>query len=304
MANEALYPGAPDFRNPAQGNSNAPNIRSALFTLPIVRAGIAQQNLPGGDQHIPWVTRFNNFGNSALDTDGNGANGFEFVQNASDPTQGQLPSRGDFRAQILHYRLRGANSVNLFEAGAGSVQGYGRELARDDVRFGFREGVAVNQIFGRGNFGLANLGSNILIPGDVSRTAEQEGMIWSGVFDRAVSSGNRVLAIAMSNLSNAGKYMDLPNSIGDNPATTSVNEGRMVVGGDNGRSDDFFLPAGTHRYLTFELRNNRWELTSSRFLFTESVFTNRNGVGIPEPATAGLLGCGLVGLLARRRRTA
>src|SRR5207302_1958548 len=45
MANEALYPCAPDFRNPANGNSNAPNIRSALFVLPIIRDGFVTTNL-------------------------------------------------------------------------------------------------------------------------------------------------------------------------------------------------------------------------------------------------------------------
>src|SRR5206468_5464441 len=85
-ADPALYPGSPDYRNPAQGNSGAPNIRSALFTLPIQRLTLSELGLrdlsgvpadatayaqPGrpnatDDVNIPDVTRFNNYGNPAL----------------------------------------------------------------------------------------------------------------------------------------------------------------------------------------------------------------------------------------------
>ena len=295
MANESLYPGSPDFRNPAQGNSNAPNIRSALFTLPILRASSTTQGLPAGDQHIPWVSRFNNWGNNALDSDGNSANGYQFVQNAADPRNGQLPSRGDFQAQILHYRLRGANSVNLFEASVSSVVGYSREQARSDVREGWRNGVAVNQIFARNNFAFANLGNTINRVGDdmdgVPVNSESAGAIWSGVYDRTVRNGRRSLAILISNLGNRQREVDLPNNIG----------GARTLSGVPGKDDDYLVPAGAHRYLTFEFRNNAWRLSSNSLRFTDA---NRNGVGIPEPTTAGLLGCVAVGLLARRRRTA
>src|SRR5204862_6759147 len=89
MGDPALWPGSPDYRNPAQGNSGAPNIRSALFTLPIQRVTLAELGIkgfggvPGGatayaisgpnaaytgasggrQQLIPYVTRFDNFGN-------------------------------------------------------------------------------------------------------------------------------------------------------------------------------------------------------------------------------------------------
>jgi len=64
VAMPALYPGAPDYRNPAQGNSNAPNIRSALFVLPIQRLSESELSLPPNQNLIPWVSRFNNWGNS------------------------------------------------------------------------------------------------------------------------------------------------------------------------------------------------------------------------------------------------
>ena len=293
MSNEALYPGSPDFRNPAQGNSNAPNIRSALFTLPILRASLATQNLPAGDQHIPWVSRFNNWGNNQLDSDGNPGNGYQFVQAAANPANGQLPSRGDFQAQILHYRLRGVNSVNLFEANAGSVLGYSREQARQDVREGWRNGVAVNQIFGRNNFAFANLGNTVNRVGDdmdgVPVNSESTGTVWSGVYDRTVRNGQRVLAILISNMSDRQREVDLPNDIG----------GARTLSGVRGKDDDYLIPAGAHRYLTFEFRNNAWRLSSNTLRFTDA---NRNGVGVPEPTTAAVLGVAAVGLLARRRR--
>lgn len=297
MSNESLYPGSPDFRNPAQGNSNAPNIRSALFTLPIIRAGFAQQNLPAGDQHIPWVSRFNNWGNNALDSDGNPANGYQFVQNNANPANGQLPSRGDFSAQVLHYRLRGANSVNLFEADVSSVVGYSREEARSDVRSGWSNGVAVNQIFARNNFAFANLGATVNRVGDdadgVPVNSESTGVVYSGVYDRAFTNGARVLAVLISNLSNSQREVDLPNNIG----------GAMTFSGVPGKDDDYLVPAGAHRYLTFEFSSarNRWQLSHNSLRFTDQ---NRNGVGIPEPTVVGLLGVGALGLLARRRRTA
>jgi len=160
IASPALYPGAPDFRNPASGNSamGTPNIRSALFTLPIQRLtfatnGLLNRAVPGSTssgyntpfngfasgaaQLIPYVTRFNNYGNPALDTDGNPANGYQFVQNEANPADGQLLSRGDFQALILHYRLRGASSVNLFNLSQGSVVGYTDAQEQSDVRTGW-----------------------------------------------------------------------------------------------------------------------------------------------------------------------
>src|SRR2546430_2668224 len=52
MASEELYPGGPGVRGPASGNSTAPNIRSALFALPITRLSMGSANLPAGAAHI------------------------------------------------------------------------------------------------------------------------------------------------------------------------------------------------------------------------------------------------------------
>ena len=70
MATETLYPGDSSFRNPVNGNSTAPNIRSALFTLPIQRLSLATQNLGAGQANIPYISRFNNWSNGALSNGG------------------------------------------------------------------------------------------------------------------------------------------------------------------------------------------------------------------------------------------
>ncbi len=294
MANPALYPGVPDFKNPAQGNSSAPNIRSALFTNPIKRLTLAKSGLPSGDQLIPWVNRFNNWGNPALDSDGDSSNGYQFVQNNSTPENGQLLSRGDFGALILHYRLRGAHTYNLFSGSAGNVVGYSDEEQRDDARSGWGSSSVANGIFSRNNFSFANLTTLIGDQGGNSgdtgrRDIERAGAVWSGVYDR--SGSNRRLVVLFRNLSASRKTIDLPNSIG----------GFMTARQDGVRIDDFFLDPGQHKLVTFTLRGNRWVLNSNNNVFTDD---NRNGVGVPEPTGLALAGIGAMGLLARRRRRA
>jgi len=187
MANPSLYPGSPDYRTAGTpdlvlGGTGTPNIRSALFTLPIVRATVTENGLRGdggrakGDVFIPWVSRFNNYGNDALDNDP--APGWQFHADSAHGTANQLPARGDFEAQILHYRLRGADSVNLFEASAGSVVGDSIQQNRADVASGWSKSSVINSIFTRPHQ-LANLTTRVGIG------AGNTGVCWPRTATRA-----------------------------------------------------------------------------------------------------------------------
>ena len=230
MANPELYPGAPDFRNPANGNSTAPNIRSALFTLPIERLTVATNELYGrgaslsqtqngsatdasfaggfkSAPNIPWVTRFNNFGNTALSNAPALPDGERpFVQTAANPAAGQLPSRGDFMAQILQYRLRGADSVNLFQASLFDRFGnpYTDTQQQLDVNQGWfvtgqpgNVGNTVNGIFATHHYGFANLSNLVSLdtnrPGGAPLRTNFEalGVAYSGVYTRGSGQHQR-----------------------------------------------------------------------------------------------------------------
>lgn len=305
-AGEALLPGSPDFRSPAQGNSGAPNVRSALFTLPIQRLTLTTlgvkgfAGVPGGaagyavsgakvptQRNVPMVARFDNTGNPALDSDADRSNGYAFVQNAATPSNGQLLSRGDFSALVLHYRLRGADSFVLPHAaddGATGVIGYGDAQERADANAGWFASNTVNQIVNRGNFNLANL-TNVIgdansNSGDVNpRSTELAGAVWSGVYDRAgtvdPATGRRKLMVLVSNLGNVQKIVDLPNNIGGfstfkAPGSTSLD-----------RFDDFSIAPGQHRLLNFSLQQSsrgrlEWVFVGDSFIGLDN---NRNGIG-------------------------
>jgi hypothetical protein len=334
LAQPALLPGSPDYRNPAQGNSGAPNIRSALFTLPIQRITLAELGVkgfggvPGGasayavsgpnqaytgaaggrQQLIPYVTRFDNFGNAAL---GGGPTGSGFVQNAANPANGQLLSRGDFQAQVLHYRMRGADSLILFdEDNRESVLNYTGTQEQSDIKTGWAASSVANGIFTRGNYAFANL-SNVIgdadsNSGDVNpRSTELAGTVWSGVYDRAGSTdpatGRRRLAILLSNLSNVQKVVDLPNNIGG----FSTFRAPDAVSLD--RFDDDVIGPGQHRLVNYALQTSsrgrlEWVFTGDQFIGLDN---NRNGTGgpfsVPEPSPAAVAGIAVVALAARRR---
>src|SRR5437588_2579320 len=134
MANEQLYPGDSSFRNPINGNSTAPNIRSALFTLPIQRLSIITQNIGAGQPNLPYITRFNNWTNPGFqNTTGTDIFGRTVPGWDTNGTH-QLLSRNDFQALALHYRMRGATTYQLLDPG---VQGYTRADEQSDAQAGW-----------------------------------------------------------------------------------------------------------------------------------------------------------------------
>jgi len=284
MANEALYPGSPDLRNPAAGNSTAPNIRSALLTLPITRLSLTTANLPAGHKHIPYVNRFNNFGNLNLDTNNNAADGYQFVTGqplAGRPTLNttdQLLSRGDFKAMIAHYRARGADGVHLLDGG---VVGYTRPQFEQDAKEGW-EFAPFASIFAGGGAALATLDTMVRTDTGGLRSLEDAGMVYSGVYSLAQNK----MALLVSNLSETPQNLVIQNKIGGK----SVALGTVNVLG------------GQHKLLEFTGVGTQWQLTTpgGTAVFIDS---DRSGTGVPEPAVMGTLAlAGLMGLSRRRRR--
>src|SRR5688572_113969 len=199
MANESLYPGAPDFRSRASGNSTAPNIRSGFMTLPITRLSLTTSSLPAGHKHIPYVTRFNNYGNTAFDSDQNPANGFVWnnpIAAGQTPDKGQLLSRGDFSALVAHYRARGADGVHLLDGG---VVGYTRPQFEQDAKAGW-EFAPFQQILQGGGARLATLDTLIRSDG-TTKNIEDAGMVFSGVYSLTQGPGGAGrMALLVSNL--------------------------------------------------------------------------------------------------------
>ena len=268
MATEDLYPGSPFFRNPASGDSTAPNIRSALFTLPIERMTLTSVTLPAGHAHVPYVNRFNNWGNLALDTDRNPTNGYHFV------TQNQLPSRGDLRAQVLHYRLRGADGVQGLDGG---VVGYTQQQFQADLAAGWNGTAEVREILADPNALRATMDTQVKTDG-VFKSLENAGVVVSGVYSELKGK----LVLLVSNLDESAHKVSVPARIG----------GRTVSG-------DFDVAAGTHHILEFGAAGSKWNLVEGHAVFEDH---NRAGVGVPEPGIGAIAAGAAIMMLRRRRR--
>ena len=255
-ASEQLYPGSPLFRNPEAGNSSAPNIRSAFFTLPIARLSGVESELDEDHGHRPFATRFNNWGNEALhNTDDTP---FEFAFETDD----QLLSRGDFQALISHYRIRGADGLVLFEPG---VIGYTKEQMREDALAGWGFMDPVYDFDDDAH--PASLTTQVTVrDGDsfVDKSIESAGVVWSGVVN------GDLLAILISNLDGVPHDVRLPSEV----------EGLDLF------QREFTVNAGSHLLLEFvDVGGIGWGILDGdgSHVFVDHV---REGVGIPEPTSS------------------
>jgi len=304
----ALYPGSPSYRNPASGDSKAPNIRSALFILPTERVSQIKVNNSSNEAIVPWVARFNNWDNPALDTDRNPQTKFRFVPGqpmaaafgfpslTAAQTTDQMLSRRDFAAQVAHYRLRGADSFVLFEPG---VEGYLNDSKRSDAKKGFTESH-IDSIFQASDFklllgkdtdyppvssGKTDPNENTIVDGKLVDN-DKSGAMFSGVYSLSLKR----MDVLMSNMDDDDHTLTLPPSIG----------------GFSLQTKSFELDGGTHLLVEYKLStsgvNKGWSVMTKTFPFME-LPNNRNEVGIPEPANITLLAMlAFIGVTPRRRR--
>ncbi|HSI35656.1 MAG: PEP-CTERM sorting domain-containing protein [Phycisphaerae bacterium] len=272
MVSNDLYPGLGSFRGPASGNSAAPNVRSALFAAPVVRLSSASAALPSGHANVPYVNRFNNWMNTALDTDGDPSNGYKFV------TSNQLPSREDFKAQVLHYRLRGATGVHGLDGG---VAGYTMDQFQADIVGGWTGQAKVNDLMGRADARLATLDTVATVDG-VKRPLDETGVVFSGVYSLVASR----MVMLMSNLDERAHTLTLPMKVG----------GKSLAG-------QFLLEAGSHEMVEFGISGGNWNVLGTTPVF-ESTDADRAGTGVPEPGAIGAIAVAAAMGLMRRRRAA
>jgi len=278
MANEALYPGNGDYRNPVAGNSSAPNIRSALFTLPITRASLIQASLPAGHAHIPYVTRFNNYANPAM-VNGTAPSGQPaYIFDAAHGTAGQLLSRGDFSALIAHYRARGVNGVHILDGG---VVGYTMPQFESDTNDGWHFSP-FETILNGGGAKTASLDTVVRTDG-ISKSLEEAGVVVSGVYSLTQNGGAGKLALLVSNLDDSSHSISILNKIG----------GKSIPG-------TVTVLAGQHKLLDFTGAGSQWSLNNpgGTPVFVDN---NRDGVGVPEPTMIGGLALVMCFGLGRRR---
>jgi hypothetical protein len=319
VASEVLYPGDASFKLPSQiygalspsqvisdgltgaNVSNAPNIRSTLFTLPLTRFSEVQVNT-GGLANIPYISRFNDANSAAFaQATGNNYTGAgntvpEFVANNPSASVGynQLLSRDDFEAMVLHLRMRGATSYQLLDPG---VVGYTVSQMESDAAQGWLGGsnpaaaAGLNSMFQQSSERPLTLSTTISVDGSL-KTMENAGVVYSGITTGITNNTppqtGPTMAILISNLDDASH---------------TVNFGTIAFGTLS--SPNVSIGAHSHELLQFTRNGSIWTQTSSVTMFSDgSTMTDSTGIGVPEPTSVGLLGMAGFAMLIRRRRKA
>ena len=303
-----LYPGSGSFRNPAAGNSTAPNIRSALFVMPVLRLSEVAVNVDADERIIPWVARFNNWGNTSLDTNREGSDGFRFVTGQPMParpdlgfpalsaqqTANQLLSRRDFATLIAHHRLRGADSFVLFEPG---VEGYTQEQKRADAKAGWTH-ANIDAVFQASDYKLLlgadsdykngnnkkDINSSMIVDGKM-QDSEKTGSLFSGVYSLSL----KTMDVLLTNMDEVDHTLTLPSKIGGHKLLTTT----------------FDLDGGSHLLVEYKLTtsgvNKGWSVALMQVPF-QAINNSRHGFGIPEPTTISLAAITGFLLVGPRRR--
>ena len=330
MSNEEIYPGSPSMRNKAApdtayGGGTIPNIRGNLFVLPLWRAADATnkiQSLGSLSQfanHVPWTGNFNNWGNPALDTDRNPANGYLFVPGAAMPaatingvnypamtaaqTTDQNLSRRDSASLALHLRLRGVDSFHLLDSG---IVGVSKSDMEQDFASGWLGEANVNSIFAQSDkrmlVGMESIptsynpggtydGGYVIWAGPttstiVSSTVEKAAAVFSGTYSLTLGK----LEVIITNENNAAQWIRLPSTIGGYALAVK----------------DFTVGAGDSWMVSYSLtgsgKSKGWTVAAQHVPFT-AIENARHHFGIPEPGTLSLLAvAGVFGLNRRKRQ--
>jgi hypothetical protein len=289
MSNADLYPGDPSYRNPISANSSAPNIRSALFTLPAWRVSQVTATKTTGELNIPYVADFNNYFVDAFDSDHDPSTGYRF----DNPTHDQMLSSQDTAALLAHYRLRGADSVHLMTTGVVTKT---QEEFQNEVRTGWTETHIAERMTapdrmllvkdGPNGKGVPGLGDNssIVIDGS-TKTIEEAGALWSGVY----SLSQEKMDVLLSNMDGDSHTITLPSKMGGFSVATT----------------DFTVPGGSHLLVEYGLsgsgKNRGWNSVMTLIPFTE-LDGDRGHPGVPEPTIVAMLGIGGMMVITRRRR--
>lgn len=277
MTSSVLYPGSPALTNPANGNSTAPSIRSAFVTVPITRLSQATTHERAGDSNVPWITNFNNFGNASLN-DASGTGGFGYYW--SNPTADQMLSARDFATLVAHYRLRGADSFNLFPSGElNTTQADLRSQAVEgwtephiNALMSAKDHVMLIKNPSKPRYGVGTMKDNTLITIDgVTESIESSGAVWSGVY----SMSQQKLDFLLTNMTDLSHTLTLPSKIASKTVTTT----------------NYDVPAGSSLLVEFSLNPDPlkptrriWQQTALIDPFTD-LSIDRSSAGVPEPTT-------------------
>ena len=121
---------------------------------------------------------------------------------------------------------------------------------------------------------------------------EQAGVVYSGITTGITNNSppptGPQLAILISNLD-------------DNSHTVAF--GTIALGTLS--TSSFLMSAHSHELLQFTRNGSVWDLQSTTTMFSDgTAMTTGEGIGVPEPASVGLLGMLGFAMLVRRRRKA